>query len=270
MRTAGASEDQPRFHAAVPAVLFLRQVAEVLERLGIALTDHIGVGIVVKDPQQLPRVLAILGATSAGRRVVIGVVGTDVVLIGLQLLVVSLAAVGGYHRFCHTHRVRHIGNVGGILVGATEILRHLQADGVARRCKGPAQRLAEPIHFVGQIHHQRRYHSADRGCGQRGRHGKAGAAALAVGHLDDLRLHGVIHLTLRGGQVIAGAVLRLCNNAVRAAAIVGDVHTCQLVEIPVQQFRTLPLGGWLRLLRPRGGTQFHRQHTDRQHHSQQY
>ena len=164
MRTAGASGGQPRFHAAVPAVLFLRQVAEVLERLGIAFTDHIGAGIVVKDPQQFPRVIAVILA--AGRCAVIGVVGTDVVLIGLQLLVVSLAAVGGYHRFCHTHRVRHIGNVGGILVGAAEIPRHLQADGVARGCKGPAQRLAEPIHFVGQIHHQRRYHSADRGCGQ--------------------------------------------------------------------------------------------------------
>ena len=72
------------------------QVAQVLERLGIALADHVGVLVPVKDVDDLPGV-AIRGITITCGIIIIRNQFTDLVFIGFQLLVVGFVLVLFYN-----------------------------------------------------------------------------------------------------------------------------------------------------------------------------
>ena len=83
-------------HGIADGAIKFGQVAQVLEGLGITLTDHFGVGIIVKDVDDLPGV-AIRGITITCGIIIIRNQFTDLVFIGFQLLVVGFVLVLFYN-----------------------------------------------------------------------------------------------------------------------------------------------------------------------------
>ena len=228
-----------RLHGADPAVALLRQVAQVLERLGVALAHHIGAGVAVKHPQQLPGIAVGCVLVDAG---VVGDLVADILPVCLQLAIVGLAAVGGYHLLGYRHRRRHVGIVGGVQAAAAELRGHREAErnvlpAVIRYVRiADAHRLVVPVQRIRQIRQQRLPHLVRRGLiRQRARGLDHRVLPLSVGDQDQLLLQGVVHRPLRRRQVPGCGVHGRCAGRVEAPFIVGDVHACQLVQIAVQQ-----------------------------------
>ena len=228
-----------RLHGADPAVAFLRQVAQVLERLGIALAHHIGAGVVVKHPQQLPGIAVGCACVDAE---VVGDLVADILPVCLQLVMVGLAAVGGHHLLGCRHRRRHVGNIGGVQTAVTELRGHLEFErdvlqAVIRYIRiDDAHRLVVPVQRIRQIRQQCLPHLVRRGLiRQRARGLDHCVLPLAVGDQDQLLLQGVVRRPLRRRQVPGCGVHGRCAGRVEAPFIVGDVHACQLVQIAVQQ-----------------------------------
>ena len=96
-----------------------RQVAQVLERLGIALAHHVGFGVAVEYVDQLPRVA--VGVVCCARRFRIVVHGIcDVLPVGHQLTVGALILVGRHHFGGFGRRCGGRAGLGGI--GAVQII----------------------------------------------------------------------------------------------------------------------------------------------------
>ena len=130
------------------------QVAQVLERLGVALADHIGAAVAVKDVDQLPR-CAIGGIGVIHGGLVVAHRVADVVFIRQELFVVGLGGVGIHNSLCRRFGSLHLGNIRG--------------DGVIPRTAVAANRKGELQ--IGDLH------------------GDAGAVAVAavahgIAHLD--------------------------------------------------------------------------------------
>ena len=88
------------------------QVAQVLERLGVALADDIGVVLAVEHIDQLPGIAVGL-AGSHGCRIV-GYLFFDVIKICHELVVIALGGVVRDHFSCFVRRVRHRAGFGGV------------------------------------------------------------------------------------------------------------------------------------------------------------
>ena len=74
-----------------PEVIFKgRQVKQILESLGIPLTNDLRLGILVKDPDELPRIAIIRGTEI---RVIIGCQPADLIAVADQLIVVILSGM---------------------------------------------------------------------------------------------------------------------------------------------------------------------------------
>ena len=155
----------------------LAHIAKVLEGLGVALADHLGVGIAVEHPHQLPRV-AIGIITRPGGGVVVGGEIADGFLVAGQLVHVAQAGAafedlprvldGGLNggRLGGIHLQRAGIAAGGIIPGDPELeFGHSLAaiiNGVALAIEGvviagpfEAQRLVIPIQVIGTIHQER-------------------------------------------------------------------------------------------------------------------
>ena len=96
-----------------PALLILeRQIAQVLECLGVALADHIGVGIAIEHVDELPRVA--VGVAASRSASIIGHLSFDVLTVRHELLVIGLACVSIDHSLRFFRRVRHRFCLGGV------------------------------------------------------------------------------------------------------------------------------------------------------------
>ena len=228
-----------RLHGADPAVALLRQVAQVLERLGVALAHHIGAGVAVKHPQQLPGIAVDCVLVDAE---VVGDLVADILPVCLQLVIVGLAAVGRHHLLGCRHRRRHGGNIGGVQTVAAELRGHREFErdvlpAVIRYIRiADAHRLVVPVQRIRQIRQQRLPHLVRRGLiRQRARDLDRRVLPLSVGDQDQLLLQGVVRRLLRRRQVPGCGVHGRCAGRVKAPFIVGDVHACQLVQIAIQQ-----------------------------------
>ena len=131
------------------------QIAEILEALRIALADHFGLRILVKDPDQLPGV-AVIDIVIQRVIIVIDQVA-DRVFVALELFVVRAAAVFADDRRRLADGVAHRRALFRIdLVGARRILRsdrETDLDDRARRDPGRAC-LVIPVQFKGAVREQ--------------------------------------------------------------------------------------------------------------------
>ena len=238
--------DADGLHIAGPAVALLGQVAQVLEGLGVALAHHVGGGVAVKHPEQLPGAAVTGGVLPSGRGVVVGHLVADVLTVRLQLVVIGLGGVGGHHAAGRLHRRRDVGDVGGGHVLAAELLGHGEAERhilerSAARSQGvgivDADHLVMPVQLVGQIRHQGVPHLVGGGLGAQHAGGlDVGVLTLAAGDLLDLRLQRVVDVLLHPVQVGLRGVAGSHAGTAEASLVTADVHTGQAVQIAVQQF----------------------------------
>ena len=208
-------------------------VAKELEGLGIALADHPGGRVVIKDIHQLPGVPVVGGAVDRG--IVIVHRTANIVLVGLQLQHVGFAQVAFHHSPGVGRRPDRPGAEGfvkarGPRLSALRVIRgHFELnahgsgsvigeidaavpDDVGGGDPAVSRRLVKPVQIVGQIIQQRPDHKREIDVQLAGvgidpvfidvphRNSEIGVAQLSRGHLPDLCLQGRVHPRLPACQ----------------------------------------------------------------------
>ena len=179
-----------------------RQIAEILEALGIALADDFGIRVLVEDPDQLPGV-AVRGPACGSVIVILDQIA-DLVFIALELRVVRAAAVLADDLRRLVHGVTYRGALGGVdLIGVRRVFGgHRKTDFDDRSRTQPcACGLVIPVQLVGASCQQ----SADecievKTAGNAARIAENRGGPLARGDLRDHRAQLVIGLLRGAGQ----------------------------------------------------------------------
>ena len=138
-------------------------IAQILEGLGIALTDHVGGGIAVKDVNQLPGVAVFREIARGSGIVVIGHGGADPIPVGNELIIVGFGRVLVHDRF-GIGRSRAgsagYGGIDGVLFAAPVIPRHAEDDLQIQAFGGITGKgadtggLVKPVQLIGQVRQQ--------------------------------------------------------------------------------------------------------------------
>ena len=201
------------------------QIAQVLERLGIALADNIGGRVTVKNRDQLPRIDVCAEIAAHGCVVVILHQCADCIPVTDQLLIIGCGSIGIHNILCLGNGLRRRSGFGCIcseLVTGAVIIRNRKFQNDLRQrlagdiTRSTAGRLFIPVKFKGQvrkqsIHHMSQLFSCKAVARERnlGIHRITGhclsgtdncRCSLAAGNLLDMRYQRIIQKLLITGQ----------------------------------------------------------------------